>query len=199
MKLLTAVAFIICAVVVMVNHIPDDDVIEPLHDLLLSYKEEALKSRYGDSRSFNHSETRRIYNLLLTEAQKSIMNSQESGDRKAYTCSKMRSQVRRYARSLDGTYSGPLTEIVLQLRDSFVHGIKHLPLALRKDVSESLALQRPFFFHTAIVVRQSFYCLAPTLSGGECPSYTFLRVIRGKGDTEILESCTRSNKGFNNV
>ncbi|AIO01200.1 hypothetical protein LPMP_323150 [Leishmania panamensis] len=199
MNLFRTLVVAICAIIILVNHHPDEDSVEPLHDLLLGYQKEALKSHYGDARLFNHTETRQIYNLVLSEAQNAILNSHEDADRKAYTCSKIRSQVRQYARSRDGTYKGPWTEIVLQLRDGYVHGIKYLPIALRKDVSDSLALQKPTLLNTATVLRQAYYCLAPTLSGGECPSYTFLRVIRGKGDTAILESCLRSNKGFNGI
>ncbi|KAG5495613.1 hypothetical protein GH5_03278 [Leishmania sp. Ghana 2012 LV757] len=199
MSLFRTLLITIIIIVVLLNYRPDEHSVEPLHDLLEDYQEEALRSRYGDARSFNHSETRRIYNLLLSEAQKAILKSNEGTDRKAYTCSKMRFQARRYARSRDGTYQGPLTEMALQLRDGYVHGVKYLPTALRKDLSDSLAIQKPILLHTAMVVRQTYYCLAPTLSRGECPSYAFLRVVRGKGDTDILDSCMRSNKGFNDM
>ncbi|KAG5470708.1 hypothetical protein LSCM1_01954 [Leishmania martiniquensis] len=199
MSLFRTLLVIFSVIVVLINYLPDEHSVEPVRELLANYQEEALRSRYGDARLFNHSETRRIYNLLLSEAQKAVLLSNEDTDRKAYTCSKMRSQARRYARSRDGTYLAPLTEIALQLRDGYVHGIKYLPTALRKDLSDSLELQKPTLFHTAMVVRQIYYCLAPALSQGECPSYAFLRVVRGKGDTDILESCTRSNKGFNEM
>ncbi|CAC9527281.1 conserved hypothetical protein [Leishmania infantum JPCM5] len=198
MNLFGTLAVTLCAIFVLII-LPDEDSVEPVHDLLLNYQKEALKSRYGDARSLNRSETRRIYNSVLSEVQKAIFNLHEDADRKAYTCSRIRSQARQYARSRDGTYKGPLLEIALQLRDGYVHGVKYLHVALQKDLSYSLALQRPTLLHTAMVVRQTYYCLAPTLSGGECPSYAFLRVIRDKSDTEILESCVRSNKGFNGV
>ncbi|GET91643.1 hypothetical protein, conserved [Leishmania tarentolae] len=198
MNLFRTLIVTLCALFVMI-HLPDEDNVEPVHDLLLNYQKETLKARYGDERSLNHSETRRIYNLVLSEAQKAIFTLHEDAGRKAYTCSKIRSQARQYARSRDGTYKGPLTEIVLQLRDGYVHGVKYLYRALQKDVSYSLALQRPTLLHTAMVVRQAYYCLAPTLSERECPSYAFLRVIRDKTDTDILESCVRSNRGFNDV
>ncbi|KAK7202010.1 hypothetical protein NESM_000269100 [Novymonas esmeraldas] len=189
----------VCVLALLVSNVAEEDGVEALPGLLLHFGADSLKSRFGSARTFNHSETRQLYNMLLSEAEKAIQDSREDAGRRAYTCSKIRWQARRYARSRDGTYAGPWTEIVLQLRDSYVHGIRHLPMALRQDVSDSMALQRPTLYRTAVVVKQAYFCLAPTLSGGECPSYAFLRIVRGKADADIIESCTRSNKSYNDL
>lgn len=188
-----------CVLVVLISVAPEEHGTEPVRELLQNFEGDALRSRFGVARTFNHSETRQVYKLILSEAQKAIDGSGEDAGRRAFTCSKVRFEARRYARSRDGSLGGHITDIALQLRDSYVHGIKHLPLAVRKDVADSLALEKPSLVHTAIVLRQAYNCLAPTLSGGECPSYAFLRVIREKSDADILGSCTMSNKGFDNI
>ncbi|KPA84917.1 hypothetical protein ABB37_01369 [Leptomonas pyrrhocoris] len=185
-----------CAVIVAVNLVPEDNTVEPLRGLLLSFDQDLLKSRFGDARSLDHKATRSVYHQVLSEAEKMILNSRDAPEQKALTCSLMRSEARRYARSRDGSYRGHLTDAVLQLRDSYVHGLRYLPIAMDKDIRDSLSLQRPTLYHVGLVVKQIFSCLAPALSSGNCPSYTFLREVRGKSDDEILGSCTTTNTAY---
>lgn len=188
---------LLCAAVVLINVVPDGNTVEPLRDLLLDFDQEALKTRFGSTRSLDHAGTRSVYIKVLSEAENRIFNSLEKPDQRAFTCSLMRSEARRYARSRDGSYGGHLTDAVLQLRDSYVHGLRYLPLAVKKDIQDSFTLQRPTLYHVALVVKETFSCLAPALSSGRCPSYAFLREVRGKTDDEILGSCIKANSAYN--
>jgi hypothetical protein len=190
---------LVCVVVVTISVTPDDGTVEPLRELLLRFDQDSLKSRFGDQRSLNHTATRGVYHQVLSEAEKLILSSNDASEQKALTCSLMRSEARRYARSRDGSYRGHVTDAVLQLRDSYIHGLRFLPTAVRKDLGASLTLQRPTLYHVALVVKETISCLAPALSSGKCPSYVFLREVRGKTDAEILGSCTKTNRAYDAI
>lgn len=185
-----------CFTVVAINVIPDDSAVEPLRALLTGFDQTSLQSRYGEVRSLDHKATRGVYHTILAEAENAMLSSNEAPPQKALTCSLIRSEARRYARSRDGSYRGYLTDIVLQLRDGYVHGLRYLPLAAQKDMRASLALQKPTLYYTALTLKETLSCVAPSLSGGRCPSYLFLREMKNKSDLDILGSCTRANRAY---
>lgn len=162
------------------------------------YNVDVLKAKHGHQRNFNHTETRSLYRSLLKEVELTIQGLQDgfSENERAVVCSVMRANVRKYTRQRDTL---GISEFVLQMRDSYVHAVRYLPLALRKDMKEALTTGRPTIHRTAITLKQAFVCLAPHLTDGECPSYTFLTVVRGKTDKDILKSCLLSNKGYDKV
>lgn len=199
MSVLKYFLFLVCAVIIAIVVIPDESTIEPLRELLLGFDQESLKLRFGDARSLDHKATRSIYHQVLSDAEQAILGSRDGSEQKALTCSLMRSEARRYARSRDGSYKGHLTDAALQLRDSYVHGLRYLPIAVQKDIHDTFTLQKPTLYHVALVLKETFSCLAPALSSGKCPSYTFLREIRDKTDDEILGSCTKTNQAYDKL
>lgn len=155
-----------------------------------------LRRVHGGSRNLNHSETRRLYKKILAALQDEM--SLDDGDERerALVCSTKRTVAKGYARSRDGSYALPLTDIVLQLRDSYVHGLRYLPVALRRDLTALLKTRNASFENVRMTVKQTRECLLPSRRGGGCPSYDFLTRVRGKTDEDILRSCTRSNVGY---
>ncbi|PBJ76658.1 hypothetical protein BCY84_08319 [Trypanosoma cruzi cruzi] len=155
----------------------------------------ALKAKYGDSRNLDHSETRKLYNSLLTEIGEFIEQNKNRLDAKqqAVSCNAMRWTARLYSRTRDGTYPLPiLTDWVLQLRDGYVHGLRYFPNVLFRDL-EDVVTGNFSFWRSILVIRQFSRCVFPSVNSTGCPSYQFLRQIRGKSDEDVLASCTKSN------
>lgn len=153
-----------------------------------------LKKRMGTGRNLNHSATRSLYRSIVADlsADSMLKNDLLDESERAAACSVMRYQVRTYSRSRDsGSF---LTDVALQIRDSYVHALRYLPLSLRMDFIDSHSYTLK---HSRLLLEEAWNCLAPQLSGGQCPSYEFLRTIRGKTDAEILHSCTKVNEGYN--
>lgn len=122
-----------------------------------------LRHRHGMERGLSRQETRKLYHVLLEDIQHHIdeLNSSYSEAQRAVACSHMRSRARLYSRSRDGTYKIPIVTAVLQLRDSYIHGLRYLPRALWKDVIRSIASVAPTLEHTRLVLRGSIDCLLP--------------------------------------
>ncbi|EPY37788.1 hypothetical protein AGDE_06146 [Angomonas deanei] len=117
---------------------------------------------------------------------------------RAAACARLRYVARRYARSRDKD-TPFLTDAALQLRDAYVHGLRYAPYSFISDARESWSTKRLVFKRSSLTMQQVLYCFLPTLTGGECPSYTFMRVVRGKSDEDVLKSCAISNSKYNNL
>lgn len=168
---------------------------EPLSLTMASFDLETLKAKHGTERSFSHKETRSLYHSLLKEVETTVASLPEryTESERAIVCSTMRANARKYSRLRDALGG---TSLVLQVRDSYIHAVRFLPHSLRRDVTETLRSGKPTLSRTAMTVKQALVCLAPHLTGGECPSYAFLKDVRGKADKDILKTCVRTNKGY---
>ncbi|EPY32288.1 hypothetical protein STCU_02886 [Strigomonas culicis] len=108
----------------------------------------------------------------------------------------MRFNTRKYARTRDGTHQLPVTNLFLQTRDSYVHGLRYLPLAIRNDMKQILKTGRLSAHQTAITLTETYNCLFSSSARGSCPSYEFLHEVRNLSDEAILGSCTRTNEKY---
>ncbi|ORC87385.1 uncharacterized protein TM35_000221840 [Trypanosoma theileri] len=178
----------------------------PEQDTLLglvpeSYTFDALRRKFGGSRDLNHTGTRKLYHSLLHGINEYMKRSKnESGVKeRALSCNSLRWTARLYARSRDGTYVFPrVTDWVLQLRDSYVYGFRYLPHSVLDDIYRSL--RGDFSFSsTTLVIQQIKGCLFPSADRAGCPSYIFLRQIRGKSDDDVLSSCVKTNSNYDSV
>ncbi|RNF10979.1 hypothetical protein TraAM80_01245 [Trypanosoma rangeli] len=196
MRLLHLLCAVIAVLALLLAVIPEEDNFSGAVPGEYSFRE--LKQKFGESRNLDHAETRKLYNSLLTEFKeyfKHHRNTQEVA-RQAIFCNALRWRARLYARSRDGTYPIPvLTDWFLQLRDSYVHGLRYLPKNFFQDVGN--ALTGDFSFRRSIlVIRQIRECLFPSVDSTGCPSYQFLRHVRGKNDDDVLASCTEGNPWY---
>ncbi|KAG8345033.1 hypothetical protein TRVL_04138 [Trypanosoma vivax] len=160
-----------------------------------------LEKRYGRGRNLNHNETRALYLSLIDEIRLHITKSstQLSLPDRAILCSALRRQIRLYARSRDGTfYFYWLTDLMLQVRDAYVHALMYLPKSLYLDAQE-LVKGNFFFQRSLLVIKQICICLFPHYDVWGCPSVTFLKEIKNKTDSDILDSCIVTNSNFNRI
>lgn len=157
-----------------------------------------LQKKHGISRNFSHSQTRGLYHAILKDIEATVdtMASEFSEPERAVTCSIMRANARKYTRTRD---SLGISEFALQVRDSYMHALRFLPLAVCQDVKYAVRTGVPSLKRTGMTLKQTYYCFAPELSGGECPTYTFLREVRGRSDGEILQSCVVSNRQYDSA
>lgn len=199
MRFFASVVVVIVVLFLVASQLPEEVKVGYLPQLTEHLDEPVLKSRFGDSRSLNYSETRKLYHLILAEVGENISVSSAREGEKASSCSVMRAKARKYTRSRNDSPLGLALDLLLQLRDGYVHGLRYLPLALRKDIRVSIESRALSLRYCGAVLKQAYNCVAPYLSSGQCPSYNFLREIRGKSDAAILESCTRSNEAYNIV
>ncbi|KAH9578872.1 hypothetical protein LSM04_006491 [Trypanosoma melophagium] len=199
MWLFRSLAVIVVLLAFILAAIPEQDTL--LRLVPENYTFDALKRKFGGSRDLDHNGTRKLYHSLLhdiDEYMKSFKN--DSGVReRALSCNSLRWTARLYARSRDGTYIFPkITDWVLQLRDSYVYGLRYLPYGISEDIYRSL--NGDFSFSsTALVIQQIKGCLFPSADRAGCPSYMFLRQIRGKSDDDVLSSCVRTNTNYDSV
>ncbi|RNF00012.1 uncharacterized protein Tco025E_08900 [Trypanosoma conorhini] len=184
---------VIAVLALVLTVIPEQDIFPATVPADYSFRE--LKAKFGDARNLDHTETRKLYNSLLTEIrehfnrQKNALQAAEQ----AISCNALRWRARLYARSRDGTYTIPiLTDWFLQLRDSYVHGLRYLPKSFLQDLTTALAGDFSFR-RSGLVIRQIRECIFPSVDSMGCPSYQFLRQIKGKSDEDVLASCTESN------
>ncbi|KEG08765.1 hypothetical protein DQ04_06491060 [Trypanosoma grayi] len=162
------------------------------------YTFDALQAKFGASRDLDHTETRVLYRLILQDISDYMnhLNDTSEASQHAMSCNALRWTARLYARSRDGTYALPkITDWMLQLRDSYVHGFRYLPGSLLEDFWRVLSGDASFGRSTA-VLQQVYACLFPSPRSAGCPSYQFLRQTKGKTDKDVLASCTISNAKY---
>ncbi|CCW67763.1 unnamed protein product [Phytomonas sp. Hart1] len=176
----------------------EGNVIDPIHSPVLnSYNWYALKERYGDARNLTHLEVRRLYNSILCEIKEHFNNFtgyHTEPNKAAEVCSALRSNAKMYARSRDKIL---IANILLQVRDSFVHGISYLPSSFWKDFQVFFTTGNYSFRKTILTFAETTSCLLPYFTNQTCPSYRFMKEVLNKGDNKILSSCTKTNDFFN--
>ncbi|CBH18694.1 uncharacterized protein TEOVI_000121000 [Trypanosoma equiperdum] len=173
---------------------------EPLSLVLPeNYSQEGLSGLYGSGRNLNHTETRMLYSSIVynlkndTDGAFAILAAAD----RAMLCSAIRWQIRLYARSRDGSYFVPwVTDVVLQLRDAYVHSFKYIIQSIVSDITDSVS-GGVSFRRTLLVVKQMRVCFFSPVNSTGCPSYSFLRNVREKTDADIIASCATTDPSYN--
>eukprot|EP00796_Vickermania_ingenoplastis_P002113 gene2113-1289_t len=141
------------------------------------------------------SDTRELYHALLKDIEKEIARMGEQGYNdhdKAVTCNALRSQSRKIGRDHVQSWWSPILSFFLQIRDSYEYGLKYLFSSITSDIQQIYSDHHLVFPKTFLTIKQFRDCLF-FYENRTCPSYNFLVEIRGKSDSDLLKSCTRSN------
>nr|CCC96101.1 unnamed protein product [Trypanosoma congolense IL3000] len=166
-----------------------------------NYSQEGLSERYGNGRNLDHKGVRKLYITIINNIRNDIssMTAYPGLSDRAAFCSALRWQARLYARSRDGSYYLPwLTDWVLRLRDTYVYSFKHIAPSFVSDIYDAGRSRLPFQ-RTTLVIEQMWTCLFTPVNSTGCPSYSFLRQVRGRSDTDILSSCTKTDPKFDRI
>lgn len=173
-----------------------------LPDHLTDYE---LSLKVQEKKEANSSSTirdvREYYHSLLEVIDNSVTEMKENGQNVseiAFFCSDMRSQARKIARLHNPSLRHRIISLVLQIRDSYVYGLRFLPISLSSDIKNLIENQPSFFQKTIQTLKQFRNCLIP-VQNRTCPSYHFLTTVRNKSDIEILNSCTKSSDVFDKI
>lgn len=156
-------------------------------------KENNSSSTFQDVRGYYHS--------LLADINTSVLEMAKTGDNvseMAYFCSSMRSNARKIARSYNPSLRHHIISLFLQVRDSYIYGLRYLPISFLNDIIFFFRNKSYYFPKTTLTLEQTRNCLFPSQSRS-CPSYSFLVNVRGKSDAEILHSCTKTSRTFDKI
>ena len=173
-----------------------------------------LQARYGNVANLTSSETRTLYRSLLVTLQREV--EEKRGHMKistlAVACSISRWSIRIYSR--ERARSGTLSNVLLAVRDVFVHGLRYVPVALWSDIKASLSgaqissegvqddplLQGEEGIQgkTMISLRSAWNCWRQEPSH-VCPSVPLQRLLQEKSWMSMLSSCTKANVYYNEL
>lgn len=146
-------------------------------------------------------EVRQYYHILLKRIDVQIKHLEEDGINttgRAICCAELRSQARRVARESNPSLKNRFLSIVLQARDSYQYGLRNILSAISQDVKEISERQQISFLNTRLSIQSMINCMLPS-NKRACPTYSFLRSVHQKGDDDILASCMKKNKWYDNL